>query len=146
MLQIRWKLVPLCGPDFFELLLKLGFENGTIHHVTNASRTSFIVTNLALLLIDLPGRAHSVAPVFRRRRDHEFRHVIESSNAMQTIANHAGFGSELSFVSELLKVAAAATAEIRTRWFNSDRRRCQNFFDRGKQHVSLDTFDSHSKT
>src|SRR5687768_15390322 len=140
MLQVRRKLVQLRRPHFFQFLLELWLENGAIHHVANAPRTSFVVTNLALLLIDLPGRTHAIAPVVWRRSDYEIGHVFESRNAMQTIANHLSLGSELSFVSELLKVAAATTTKVRTRRFNSDGRGRENLFDGSKQHVPLDAF------
>src|ERR1051325_3737794 len=63
---------------------------------------------------------------------------------MQAVANHFGLGCELSLVRELLKVAATAAAEVRTRWFNSDRRRPNDLFNRSKQDVPLPSYYRHA--
>src|SRR5829696_5789262 len=65
---------------------------------------------------------------------------------MKTVANHLGFGGELGFVCELLKVTAAATAEVRAWRLDPRWRWCEDLFDRGEQDVSLFAIDSYPKT
>ncbi len=42
--------MPLSRPNSFERLLQLRLQNRAVDHITNASRTAFVVTNRPLLL------------------------------------------------------------------------------------------------
>src|SRR5215213_649954 len=64
MFQVGWKLMPLSRSHFLELCLQLRLEHCAVNHVANTSRAALVVTNRALLLIDLPRRAHAITPVF----------------------------------------------------------------------------------
>ena len=65
---------------------------------------------------------------------------------MQAIANDLSLRSELSFVSELLKVTATTAAEVRTRRLNPHRRRRKDLFNRSKQNIPLLALNSHTHT
>ena len=122
------------GEDFLAELARFGAD------------LSVVVAYGHILLksvIDLPRRPHAITPLTRRRLHHDLRYILKTRDAVKTITNYLSLRSELSFVCELLKVAATATTKVRTWRLNPDRRRRDDLFNRRKQQLALRAIDLH---
>jgi hypothetical protein len=63
-------------------------------------------------------------------------------NTAQTIADDLHLGSQLCFVAQLLKIAAAAATEVRTGRLDAHRRRLEDFHNRSEGHAALHALDA----
>ena len=84
-------------------------------------------------------------PLVRRRSDGYLRRRRNLCNTSQTIANNLDLRIELRFISQLLKIAAATRAKIRTRRLDANSRRLDDLRDRGKGHLAAHPINSHTQ-
>src|SRR5216683_8274016 len=95
----------------FERRLQLRNQNGAILNVTNTVGAAFEVAQKFVIGINLPHCPSAIVPLVRRGVDGDVQRSVNFRDAMQTIANDFDLGVELGFISQLLKIAAAAKAE-----------------------------------
>src|SRR5258705_9628509 len=112
------------GRNFFAYSLKCFFQlrskHCTILYVANAVRSPFIISEKFFFGLNLPAGAGPVVPLVNRRRYVNLVRGLKVRDTMQTVANHFNLRLQLRFISQLLKVAAAAASEVRTRRLNTD--------------------------
>src|SRR6266404_1153249 len=82
-------------------------------------------------------------PLTRRRSDRNLERLLDTRNASQTIANYFELCVELGLIIQLLKVATATSAEVRTWRLNTDWRGFENLFDGSKCHLAAQAIDPH---
>ena len=76
-------------------------------------------------------------PLIRRGSDSEVRRIFDAAYSAQTIPDNFTFRVKLRLIIQLLKVTAAAAAEIRTGWLDSKRRRLDDLLDRCKVNLAF---------
>src|SRR4030095_701486 len=106
--------------NLFECFLQRLSEHSTIFHVANTVGSSFEVSQKFFLSSDLPTGAGAIVPLVNGRHYWNFSRSVKFRDTVQTIANHFDLLLQLCLVIQLLKVAASAASEVRTRWFNSN--------------------------
>src|SRR6185312_2981842 len=105
---------------------------------------AFEVANLSGVGIDLPGCARAIKPLVNGRRYRNFSGRLQFRNPMQAVANNFNLRRELRFVSQLLKITTAATAEVRTWRFHSHGGSFENLDNRGEADGALHSIDSYA--
>ena len=75
----------------------------------------------------------------------KLRNIFKPADAPQTVANDFGLRAELGRIAELLEIAAATAAKVRTGRLDSITPRLDYFSDRGKADVAFHPVDLDSQ-
>lgn len=84
-------------------------------------------------------------PLIRCRRYLKLRNILNAANSSQAVLNNFDLGIELRRVIQLLKVAAATTAKVRTWWLNPNAGRCDNFLNRREGDIAFKSLNLHAQ-
>src|SRR6476659_7981578 len=101
------------------------------------ARISPVISDFVRESVDVPLCTQTGLKLSRARDDRDLCFVFEFTYAVQAIANYAQLGVELSRICHLLKIAAAAGADVGARRLYACSSRLDDRLDLGKCDLTL---------
>src|SRR5690606_23589830 len=89
-----------------------GYDHASVD-INQVARVTLIIAQLPVLRLGVPLSPEAVAEWFGAWLDHSITGMIIFGDAVETVTDDLTFGTELCLIAHLLKVTAAAHAEIR---------------------------------